>query len=154
MSNQEMRKKVSSKADIGKASLDEMDIFGGGLRVPAYIQKELEEKGLVARFVSVKKVAEAGGYHPRGWTPYQIENPQPNVLTGQVDKTYRFGDLVLAVKTKQQAQQHRKLLDQRNAGQAQSHKNSLKEMRDKIREGRADKHISLFEGYEENGDDE
>lgn len=154
MSN-EVRTKVKNKAKInGKVDLSGMSEFGNRLQIPKYIKDEMEEAGLEARFISVKKVQEGGGYHPMGWTPYKIKNPQPNPLTGQADSVYRVGDLVLACKTKEAQMKHRAYLDSKSQAQTQAQKNAAREMRDKIREGRADKHIALIEGYDENGDDE
>lgn len=150
----EVRTKIKSKADIGKASLEDMDLYSGGVKVPGYIKKELEAKGLEARFVSTKAINERGGFHPRGWTPYVIDNPQVNPLTGNADKTFKHGDLVLAVKPKAMAEAQRAELRRRAKAQSSSHQNNVKEMRDRIKDSRADKHISLIEGYEENGDDE
>lgn len=147
-------RKVKTKADTDKAVSSEMDFFGNRLKVPAHIQKELDEAGLAHRFVSIKKIQESGGYHPKGWTPYTLKNPQENILTGQAEKTYRVGDLVLAVKTKEAHAQHVKYLAKQAEAQSATQRNSVKQMRDKIRESRADKHISLIEGYEENGDDD
>lgn len=152
--SQEVRTKVKNKADIGKASLEDMDLYSGGVRIPAYIRKELEAKGLEGRFVSIKVINERGGHHPRGWTPYMIENPQVNPITGSADKTYKYGDLILAVKPKAMAEAQRSELRRRAKAQSSSHQNNVKEMRDRIKDSRADKHISLIEGYEENGDDE
>lgn len=150
----EMRKKVKSKADIGKVEMNTLDLFGGGLRIPANIQKELDERGLVGRFVSLKTLTATGGHHPRGWTVYQIQNPEPNPISGNIEKVYKYGDLVLAAKPAAAHAQHKAFLASRSEAQSKSHKNNVKEMRDRIKDSRADKHISLIEGYEENGDDE
>lgn len=152
----EMRKKVASKKDIGKPSEEQEDDFefGAKLQIPAAIRKEIASKGLVPRFVSTKKIVESGGYHPNGWVPYQIENPVKNPITGQADSIFRVGDLVLAVKTKQQHARQTQYLRDKAENQQKAQKNSVKEMRDRIKDSRADKHISLIEGYEENdGDD-
>ena len=114
----------------------------------------MEDAGLVARFVSVKTMAEAGGYHPKGWAPYPVKNPVENPITGTADKYYRVGDLILAAKTKEQHARHKQELRKRSEAQSQMHKHSVKEMRDRIKDSRAEKHVALFEGYDENGDDE
>ena len=150
----EVGQKVKSKADIGKAEMQDMDAFGNRLKIPAHIQAELDAKGLIPRFVSVKTMSESGGYHPKGWVPYPVENPVENPITGTADKYYRVGDLILAAKTKEAHSRHKQELAKRSNAQSQTHKNSVKEMRDRIRDSRADKHVALFEGYEENGDDE
>lgn len=148
------RVKVKSKDDIGKANLGNDFSPGNRLKIPAHIQAELDKKGLVPRFVSLKKMSESGGYHPMGWTPYTVENPQVNPITGTAEKVFRVGDLVLAVKPKAEYQKHKEWLAQKSKSQSQMHRNNVKEMRDRIKDSRADKHVSLIEGYEENGDDE
>jgi hypothetical protein len=150
------RTKIKNKAEAtAPANLNAADLFGGGLKIPDHIKAELDKKGLVPRFVSLKVLQDNGGYHPKGWTPYTVENPQVNPITGTAEKTFRIGDLVLAVKTKEQHAKHKEYLSQRSAAQSQEHKNNVKEMRDKIRDSGAGKHISLIEGYEENdGTDE
>lgn len=145
-------KKVKSKEAIDKKVSFTPDAFGG-LQIPAHIQKELKEANLTARFVSIKVLNERGGFHPRGWIPYVVKNPIENPLTGQSEKTYRIGDLVLAVKSATDAKAHKDYLQGRADSQVAAQGESIKQMRDKIREGRADKHISLLEGYEENDDD-
>lgn len=154
MSNQGNRQKVKSKAEIGQTSLMNFNDFGNKLKIPAHIQKELDEEGLIGRFVSLKKIQDSGGYHPMGWTPYLVKNPQMNPITQTAEKTFRIGDLVLAVKTKHDHAQHVAWLKQKSDRQTSQHKNNVKEMRDRIRDSRADKHISLIEGYEENDKDD
>jgi hypothetical protein len=144
------RTKVSSKADIGKATQDsDGDLFGNRLKVPQQIQEELEKEGYVHRFVSMKKITEAGGFHPMGWTPYTIKNPIKNPITGQAESIFRVGDLVLAVKTKEQHKKHLDYLKRRSQAQSNAHQDNVKAMRDKIKEGNASKHIALLEGDDE-----
>lgn len=145
--------KVATKAETKKpVSLDMVD-FGNRLKIPAHIEEELKAKGLVPRFVSVKKIQENGGFHPMGWTPYEIEKPHTNPLTGQAEKLFRVGDLVLATKPKAAAENHKRWLAQKSEAQSGEQKKAAKEMRDRIREGKASKHISVIEGYEESDDD-
>lgn len=144
------RKKIKSKEEINNNSLPDLETFGNKLAIPAHIKKELEAAGFAHRFVSLKKLQDGGGYHPMGWTPYTVKNPVPNPITGQTENVFRIGDLVLAVKTAADHQKHVNWLKQKSKGQSQAHKDSVKEMRDKIKLGKADKHISVFEGYEEN----
>lgn len=148
------RQKVATKAETNKPVTASPDFFSNRQMIPAHIQKELDEQGLVGRFLSLKMLGDSGGYHPKGWTPYVLKNPIPNPITGNADKTYRVGDLVLGVKTKELHAQHRAYLDQRAKMQSLEGKKGIQEMRDRIRESRSEKHISLIEGYEENGGDE
>jgi hypothetical protein len=148
------RQRVRTKEDTQGASVADMDLFGNRLRLPREIQEELDRKGLKHRFVSIKLIQESGGYHPKGWTPYTLEKSKTNPITGQTENTFRVGDLILAVKPAAEHAKHLNWLQQKSAAQSKAHKNSIREMRDRIREGRADKHIALIEGFEENESDD
>lgn len=145
-------KRIKSKAEINKPSDVMGDLFGTALSIPKYIKEEMDAKGLSPRFLSTKKMQESGGFHPKGWQIYVIDNPRENPLTGTTEKVYRVGDLVLGYKTKEAVAQHRAFLKAKVDAQSQQRKNAVKEMRDKIKESRADKHVQLIEGYDENGD--
>lgn len=147
------RQKVASKKETERDNLGG-DLFGNRQKIPADIQKELDEKNLAARFVSIKVIQESGGYHPKGWVPYKLDNPRKNPIDGSVDPLFRVGDLVLAVKTQADHKRHLAHLASRSNSQALEQKKSIQEMRDKIRESRAEKHVSLLEGYEENDDED
>lgn len=148
-----VKQKVASKKEIAQDNIGG-DLFGNRQKIPEEIQKELDAKGLKARFVSIKVIQEAGGYHPKGWTPYKLDKPRENPITGTADPLFRVGDLVLAVKTKEDHARHLRHLAMRSESQALEQKKSIQEMRDKIRESRAEKHVSLLEGYEENDDED
>lgn len=136
--------KKPSNADLS------IDMFGNRLKLPKDIQKELEEKKLVHRFISVKKMQESGGFHDKGWQVYQLKEGLTNPISGSVDKIYRVGDLVLAVKTKEDHARHVAYLEMRANAQAQVVQQSKQEIRDKIKESKADKYISIDDGYDEN----
>lgn len=144
------KQKVKTKAEVGNSPLPDLDMFGNRLTLPKALQKELDEQELKHRFVSIKKIQEAGGYHPLGWTPYTLKNPRSNPITGVAETTFRVGDLILAVKTQQDYDKHKAWLAQKSKAQTQSHKNSVKEMKDRLREGGISNHVKILEGYEEN----
>lgn len=144
------KQKVKSKAEVGNSPLPDLDMFGNRLTLPKHIQKELDEAGLKHRFVSVKKMQDAGGYHPMGWTPYTLKNPRANPITGVAESTFRVGDLILAVKTQADYEKHRAWLAQKSNSQSQHQKNSIKEMKERLKEGGIANHVKLLEGYEEN----
>jgi CO dehydrogenase/acetyl-CoA synthase beta subunit len=129
-------------------------MFGNKLRVPAEILKELDEAGLKHRFVSIKKIQDSGGYHPMGWTPYTLKNPKKNPITGNMEDTLRVGDLILAVKSAQDHTKHLNWLNQKAKAQSANHKANVSEMKKRISEGGASKHVSLIEGFEENESDD
>jgi len=132
------------------AMINEGDFFGTRLSIPAELQKELEAKGLVGRFVSTKTLSDNAGRHPKGWMPYSMDKPMENTLTGNSDKIYRIGDLVLAVKSKEAHARHVKYLEDKSNRQSASAKGRINEMREHIRESKGDKYVKLTEGYEEN----
>ncbi len=148
------KKRVNSQADIKAPVNLDGDLFGNPLKVPAHIMAELQKKELAHRFISTKTLQASGGYHPKGWVPYKIDNPQVNPLTGTADGYHRVGDLILAVKPKSEHAKHLAWLKQKADAMKKSNKNTVQDMRDRIRDSGASKHVSLIEGYEENGDDE
>jgi len=121
------------------------------------VAKELEEQGLEARYVNIKLMGRNGGTHPRGWRPYKRQKSESSTrdeyLFGKDPEGYvRRGDLVLAVKTKEEVSKHRAYLDY----EAKSHsvnriiKNKRKEMREMIKNQGMGDYVTLHEGYEEN----
>lgn len=143
---------TKAKLPVKKPTNTELsaDMFGNRLKLPEKIAKQIEADGFVHRFVSVKKMQESGGFHDKGWQIYQLKEGLTNPITGSVDKIYRVGDLVLAVKTKEDHSKHVAWLKQRADGQSQVVKQNTQEIRDKIKESKADKYVSIDEGYDEN----
>lgn len=126
------------------------DLFGNRQKIPAAIAAELEKKNLVGRFVNIKTMQENGGFHKRGWEVYELDEGLKNPITGNVNKTYRVGDLILAVKTKEDHQKHREYLDQQAKQASMSAVERRKEIRDRIKENKAEGYVKIFDGYEEN----
>lgn len=153
MSNRPINKKgtpISEKQDHEfEFSYQEFDPY----RVPAHIQKELDEKGLVARFVNIKNIERNGGFDGRGWRPYKPEtnNTQADFLFGNSpDGLVRRDDVVLAVKTKEEVSKQRRYLDQK--AQAHSAQNMIKrsrnQMQDYIRETGTGKYFKATQDEE------
>ena len=128
------------------------ELFGNACSISPELARELDEKGLVPRFVDAKKLYEMNGYHPKGWVPYKRDMS----IVGKEDFKYgsdpsgiiRRGSLILAVKTKEQAAKHKAYLDQR-AGRAKTfNTEKAKELRDFGRSHNLP--VEVHEGYEEN----
>ncbi len=144
-----MRQKLPVKQQ-STSFMEDLDLFGNKLTIPEALRNELDKKGLVPRFISMKKFNEAGGVNEKGWTPYILETPVVNVVNGSTEKTFKVGDLVLAVKTKEDHAKHLRYLQARSAVQSGSVKEQINAIRDNIRSNKADGQIKLTEGYEEN----
>ena len=90
------------------------------------LRAELDSKGLEAHFLSIKEIEKCGGFHPRGWRPYKREvQDSQNAFTFGRDPEglVRRGDLVLGVKTKEEANTHRAYLSKEaNSRKVQSTK--------------------------------
>jgi hypothetical protein len=131
------------------------DVFSSALSLDPEISRELEDKGLVPRFVDAKKLSEMGGYNDKGWQVYRRDkkpsdtiNPSDFKFGNDPSGIIRRGSLVLAVKTKANADKHRKFLDQRALQQEQSNKRRGEELKAFARNSGID--AVIHEGYEEN----
>jgi len=107
-SNKPVRKPVVARR---RALINPDEAFTNKLAIPEAIKKDLAEKGLEAHWVDSKKLYENGGYHDRDWVPYvnkEIKsNPVGFKFGNDPDGVLRRGSLILAVKTKDQADVHR-----------------------------------------------
>lgn len=131
------------------------DVFASALSLDPELTKELEDKGLVPRFVDAKRMSEMGGYNDKGWQVYRraklaTDNINPSDFKYGNDPSgiIRRGSLVLAVKTKEKAAMHRKFLNQRSAQQEDVNKQKADELRAYARQNGLN--AEIFEGYEEN----
>lgn len=88
--------------------------FGGdALQLDAELQEELASRGLVGRYVNIKKMQENGGWHSSGWRLYKRQKPSEfeSLLGSSSDGLVRRGaDLALAVKTKEEVADQREYL--------------------------------------------
>jgi hypothetical protein len=131
------------------------DVFSSALTLDPELSAELEAKGLVPRFVDAKRMGEMGGYNDKGWVVYKREkkasdtiNPSDFKFGNDPSGIIRRGSLVLAVKTKEKADQHRRFLNQRSSQQQQINKQKADELRAFARQSGIV--TEVFEGYEEN----
>lgn len=122
--------------------------------IPADIQAELDKKGLVGRWCNINYIKRMGGRHPKGWVPYKLEKTRDEIeLFGSGPSDYfQRGDLVLAVKTKEKTDLHKKYL--RHLAKSHSVKELMKgkskEFRDSIRQAGLEDSVKVVEGYDEN----
>lgn len=96
--------------------LREDDLFGNMLKLDPDLEKELAEKGLEARFVDAGKLYAANGYHPKGWTVYKRQTASGTMdfkFGNDPEGIIRRGTMILAVKSKEQAERHREFLRQK-----------------------------------------
>jgi hypothetical protein len=127
------------------------DLFG----LDADLKAELDSKGLVGRFVNIKEVEKFGGRHPKGWRVYKRDNINKSstewMFGSDPDGYVRRAELVLAVKTKEDADKHRRHLDQ--LAQAAKVTNLIKrhreEQRRAFKEAGMDNYAQLHEDSED-----
>lgn len=137
----------------GQVTLNPDSVFSNKLIIPEKIKKDLEERGLEARFVDAKKLYENNGYHERDWVPYVMP---PDMRTTEFkfgndpDGVFRRGTLLLAVKSKEDAAKHREFL--RLRAERLNVTNHQKEEADKMRQWAKETRggVKVLEGYEEN----
>lgn len=131
------------------------DIFGNALNLPENLKKELEEQGLEGHFIDAKRFYDMGGYHPKGWTLYRSKNKNSDTISLQdfglgrdPEGVIRRGSLILAVKTKEQAEAHREFLRSRANKVKTVNREKAEELRSMARS--AQMKATIIEGYEEN----
>jgi len=134
-----------------KKALQHDDLFGNMLSISPDIQAELDAKGLVGRWVSASKLYAAGGYHPKGWVVYKSDSIKTEFKFGNdPDGIIRRGDSVLAVKSKEKADQHREFLKQKAARQTNTQAMAASELRSAM--AKTGLNAKVYDGYD--GEDE
>ncbi len=150
MSIKEGKKPLSSKPAPTPAATD--DIFGNALALPADIKAELDAKGLIGRWINATTLARMQGYNAKGWTVYRRSAPASDIMSfkfgSDPDGVVRRGDCILATKTKDQADLHRKHLQQKAQRGYNVNADKANELRSAL--GSAGIKAKVHEGYEEN----
>jgi hypothetical protein len=119
------------------------------------LKKELDEQGLEPRFLSVQKLNQNGGYHPKGWRPYKRKDTalSESFFFGKDPDGYiRREDLVLGVKPKEEAEKHRAYLEYQAKlqGVKALKKRQASELKDILKQYGLGNDVSrVLEGYEE-----
>lgn len=141
---------INGKKPISSKPTNSGDLFGNALNIPPVVQAELDEKGLVGRWVNAIKLQQMGGYHPKGWQPFRSEKYKSDFKFGSdPDGVIRRGDCILAVKTLEDVETHKEWLANRVAVQRDTNKVKAQEFRDAMRQSGLNSKV--VEGY---GDDE
>lgn len=143
------KKPLSTKSN---PSIMTDDVFSNRLSIPAEIQKELEEQGLVGRWVSGVELARNQGYHSKGWVPYKRKKSDKidtaEFLGGKdVDGYVKRGDAVLAVKSVEAVEKHKAVLAQRSRQQLGYGKQQAAELRNMIKSSGMEGSVSV--GYDD-----
>lgn len=119
------------------------------------IKQVLQKEGLEGRYVNIKRLQDLGGVSQKGWVPYKIpkevqEKRAANLFGSDPDGFVRRGDLVLAVKKKEDAEHHRAWLRQEasdnrvNNGMIRKKEQELKDM---IKDFGIEKVVKVIGGY-------
>lgn len=104
--------------------------------IPSNCKKELEEKGLEARWLDIVELKKNQGFHKRGWQPYKFDcmsgaknNPFAS-NDGQFDGYLLRNQMVLGIKTKEEAKKRKdyvRMKTQLQSNPVEMQKASLKE---------------------------
>jgi len=154
-----MSKTINGKKPLSTKSAPILsdDYFGNRLALPADIQKDLDERGLVARWASAVELNKNQGYHTKGWIPYKRKKSDTmdtkDFLGGQDPEGYvRRGDAVLVYKTSEEAEKQRSFLRDRAQRQLGYGKRQAAELKHMIREGGLEGKV--HSGYDSDEDEE
>lgn len=111
MSIKDGKKPLSQKPS--QAKVRSIDTFGNMLAIPEDVQKDIEERGYIARWINAPKTAAQGGYNARGWEVYHRPKGVNDSISfgNNPDGVVRRGDCVLAVKSKEQHKMHKEYLE-------------------------------------------
>lgn len=106
------KKTIETISDVDFEGFEDSDFINDPYFLDKELKAELESKGLVGRFVNIKKLEMYGGRHNSGWVPYKRESKDPMGIFGSdPDGFVRRGmDLVLAVKPVALQKKHKKKL--------------------------------------------
>ena len=157
-----MKKKASNINEKGTPLSEKVESLASdpGFSLDPYklapdLQKELDDKGLVGRFLNLDLLEQNGGYHPKGWRPYKrdrVDNSDFAKIFGKDPDGYvRRGKSILGVKTKEEVGRHRAFLAQEaeKASYVNCNKRAKRAMKDHIRQNGLEDKIRVLDGYEE-----
>lgn len=129
-------------------------LYESQLQVDPDVRKEIEDKGMVMRWINATELQKKHGFHRSGWKPYKREGKTtPDSIFGGNPEGYICrGDLVLAVKPIEAQDRHRAILEYK----ANLYKSTNQEHAKKLRREAAQAGIKMkiMEGYESEGDTE
>lgn len=123
------------------------------LDLPEPLRKELDEKGLDARWCDAKTMYDFGGYHKHGWVPYRREKSDTinNVewkFGNDPDGIVRRGTCILGVRPKEVSEARKQAAELQRQRRV---KGLQKQHADQLRESAraAGVEATISEGYEE-----
>lgn len=126
---------ISEKQESQKKSQVDPGFSLDPMSLDAELAKEIESKGFVGRFISVKQLERNGGRHNKGWRPYKrdkISTELSGIFGRDPDNYVRRGDLILAVKTQEEVNSHKAYL--RQEADASSVNNSIKRQKEQLKQ--------------------
>jgi hypothetical protein len=148
-----MKKPEIKQPTVKKGEFKAPSFAKDKFEIPEDVAKELAEKGLKGRWISMKELELGSGYHRKGWVPYKKETPSEieKLFGKSPDGFVRHGDLVLGVKKEEDVQAHRAWLRQeaKNNSVKEITKRTKKNFQDSIRQAGAQDAIKVVEGYDE-----
>ena len=145
------RKPLTAKRPV--PVLSEGDLFGNALSLDPMLKAELDAQGLEGRFVDAAKLFQMGGYHPKGWTVYKRKTASGTMefkFGNDPDGIVRRGSMILAVKSKDQAEKHRAFLRQKAELYSSVIPRQAEELRKMARDNNVD--VEVDESYDEDSD--
>jgi hypothetical protein len=131
----------SKKSPLGKLkksngkAITEFFSEHNNLAIPNKIRDKIEKAGYDARWIDSKKLVDLGGYHEKGWQPYEatkddanIFGETPDFVGGLVDNRVRRGTMILAVRPIQLSAMYKQKVKERTQRQTTSIRNSADEL--------------------------
>lgn len=110
-------------ADVKKPTVTKKDpstltlakLYASKLEIPLSIAEDIAKNGNVARWINGTQFQREHGFHRSRWQPYRIEK-KPGVTASSAyspdpEGFVRRGDLILAIRSEQEAAQHKAVLD-------------------------------------------
>lgn len=127
----EGKKSIKDRIEPGQTIFMSEDDIGNLLAIPADLKTELEEKGLVGRWLNGPELSKNQGYHKKGWQVYRREKTSAIMdfkLGNDPDGLVRRGDCILGYKTKESASKQKSFLDQASRRKSSSEEAAKKEL--------------------------
>lgn len=144
-----------------KEAMNEDTISGGiesfddQLAISPNLIKEIEEQGLVYRWINAHTFQRNHGFDSRQWAPYKMKNPINigGLIAKDSEGYIRRGDLILAVQTEAVASRRKARMDMRRQAlnAAVQNKEAASQLKKSMRD--AGIQAKVHEGYDENGDE-
>jgi hypothetical protein len=152
MSNPTKKGRVpASQKSTTNSDFEKIDAQDAGslLRIDPAIRRELDEKGLACRWISLREFSQNGNFHKNDWMPYKSDTLK------KMASEFSFGtnpdgylvrkEMVLAVKKKELQEAHKAKIARRTQIQSQATKAAAQEIKKTLGGTGA----AVYEGYEE-----